>query len=195
MFDVGFSEMVVLAVVALIVIGPERLPTVARTVGALLGRLNRYVADVKSDVEREMRLDEMKKLRAEVEQQAMSIEQSVVGELEVARKAVEQPAAEVQQSLADVMQETGQTGVDIQQALSGMDVTPEGFDANLQYKSDNATLPATSAVKAESSIGSPLPTSKPQPSLDFDAFNDSAPVVADASIPGKGSATSVAAKA
>ena len=117
MFDVGFSELLVIAVVALVVIGPERLPTVARTIGALLGRLNRYVADVKSDVEREIRLDEMKKLRAEVEQQAMSIEQSVVGEMEAARQAVEAPAAEVQ-SLADVMHDTGQTGIDLQPSMA-----------------------------------------------------------------------------
>jgi sec-independent protein translocase protein TatB len=107
MFDIGFSELLVIAVVALVVIGPERLPTVARTVGALLGRLNRYVSDVKSDVEREMRLEEMKKLRAEVEAQAAGIEQQVVGELEATRAVATQPVAEINQSLADVMHETG----------------------------------------------------------------------------------------
>ena len=107
MFDVGFSEMVVIAVVALVVIGPERLPTVARTVGALLGRLNRYVSDVKSDVEREMRLEEMKKLRAEVEAQASGIEQQVVRELEETRSAAEAPLAEVGKTLEQVAGEVG----------------------------------------------------------------------------------------
>ena len=66
MFDIGFSELLVIGVVALIVIGPERLPKVARTVGAWMGRLNRYVADVKGDIDREMRLDELRKLQDEM---------------------------------------------------------------------------------------------------------------------------------
>jgi sec-independent protein translocase protein TatB len=64
MFDVGFSEIVVIAVVALIVIGPERLPKVARTLGHLFGRMQRYVNDVKADISREMELDELRKLQA-----------------------------------------------------------------------------------------------------------------------------------
>ena len=77
MFDVGFSEMVVIALVALIVIGPERLPKVARTLGHLLGRMQRYVSDVKADISREMELDELRKLQSTVEEAARSIEQSV----------------------------------------------------------------------------------------------------------------------
>lgn len=160
MFDFAFSELVVIAVVALVVIGPERLPTVARTVGALLGRLNRYVADVKSDVEREMRLEDMKKLRAEVEQQAMGFEQSVVKELEATRTAVEQPVAEAQQSLADVMQETGQTAVEIQQ-----DVLPSDALAEPVAALSSAPAPARAT-----------PPATPQAALDFDAFSAPAPV-------------------
>jgi len=52
MFDVGLSELMIIAVVALVVIGPERLPKVARTAGLLLGRLQRYVSDVKADINR-----------------------------------------------------------------------------------------------------------------------------------------------
>jgi sec-independent protein translocase protein TatB len=74
MFDVGFSEMVVIAVVALIVIGPEKLPRVARTVGALIGRMQRYVNDVKADINREIELDELKKLHSTVKDAAHSIE-------------------------------------------------------------------------------------------------------------------------
>ncbi|MEQ1593083.1 MAG: Sec-independent protein translocase protein TatB [Thiobacillaceae bacterium] len=61
MFDIGFSELVVVGVVALIVIGPERLPKVARTAGHLLGRFQRYAASVKSDISREMQMDELRK--------------------------------------------------------------------------------------------------------------------------------------
>jgi sec-independent protein translocase protein TatB len=77
MFDIGFSEIVVIAVVALIVIGPERLPKTARTLGHLFGRLQRYVADVKADINREIQLDELKKLQQEVRQAASEIETSV----------------------------------------------------------------------------------------------------------------------
>ena len=76
MFDVGFSELVVIALVALIVIGPERLPKVARTAGHLLGRLQRYVNDVKADINREMQLDELKKLQSQVAEQVKSLENS-----------------------------------------------------------------------------------------------------------------------
>jgi sec-independent protein translocase protein TatB len=77
MFDVGFSEIVVIAVVALIVIGPERLPKTARMLGHLFGRLQRYVNDVKADISREMELDELRRLQREVKGAATEIEQSM----------------------------------------------------------------------------------------------------------------------
>ena len=99
MFDVGFSELMVIAVVALIVIGPERLPKVARTAGHLLGRLQRYVNDVKSDIHREMQLDELKKLQAEVQESARSMEHSVYQEMQ----ALEQVGNETAQSMAEAL--------------------------------------------------------------------------------------------
>ena len=77
MFDIGFSELMVIAVVALIVIGPERLPKVARTLGHLFGRMQRYVNDVKADISREMELDELKKLQSSMQDAARSFEHSV----------------------------------------------------------------------------------------------------------------------
>jgi len=77
MFDVGFSELVVIALVALIVIGPERLPRVARTLGALMGRAQRYVNDVKADIQREVDLDELKSIQSTFQDAAKSVEQSV----------------------------------------------------------------------------------------------------------------------
>ena len=81
MFDIGFSELMVIGLVALIVIGPERLPRVARTIGHLVGRLQRYVADVKADINREVELEELKKMRESVQEAATSIESSVTAEL------------------------------------------------------------------------------------------------------------------
>lgn len=77
MFDIGFSELVIIAVVALIVIGPEKLPKTARTLGHLFGRLQRYVNDVKADINREIELDELRKLKQQVQTAAQDIETSV----------------------------------------------------------------------------------------------------------------------
>jgi sec-independent protein translocase protein TatB len=81
MFDIGFSELLVIGVVALIVIGPEKLPRMARTVGHLAGRLQRYVADVKADINREIELDELRKMRDSMQQAATNFESSVQTEL------------------------------------------------------------------------------------------------------------------
>ena len=79
MFDIGFSEIVLIAVVALIVIGPEKLPKVARTLGHMFGRLQRYVNEVKADINREIELDELRKLQTQVQDAARDIEQSMSG--------------------------------------------------------------------------------------------------------------------
>ncbi len=92
MFDIGFSEIVVIAVVALIVIGPEKLPKTARTLGLLFGRLQRYVNDVKADINREIELDELRKLQQEVQSAAKDIETSISSaahEVESGVRAVE----------------------------------------------------------------------------------------------------------
>ena len=99
MFDVGFSELIVIAIVALIVLGPERLPKVARTAGLLLGRLQRYVNDVKSDINREMQLDELKKLQSEVQESARSLERSVNQQIQ----EVEYTLHETAQSVTEVV--------------------------------------------------------------------------------------------
>src|SRR6185295_3532449 len=85
-FDIGFSELVVIGLVALIVIGPERLPRVARTVGHLIGKLQRYVADVKADINREVELEELRKMRDSVQEAAASFESSVTSGLSKAEE-------------------------------------------------------------------------------------------------------------
>ena len=77
MIDLGISKMALIGAVALIVIGPEKLPKVARTVGTLLGKAQRYVADVKAEVNRSMELDELKKMRDTVESAARDVETAV----------------------------------------------------------------------------------------------------------------------
>lgn len=99
MFDLGFSELIVIAVVALVVVGPERLPKVARTAGHLLGRLQRYVSDVKSDIQREMQLEELKKLQEQVEQQARDLESSMRGQAQSVEADLARTAAEAKSAL------------------------------------------------------------------------------------------------
>ena len=77
MLDLGLSKMALIGAVALIVIGPEKLPKVARTIGTLLGKAQRYVADVKAEVNRSMDLDELRKMKETVESAARDVEQSV----------------------------------------------------------------------------------------------------------------------
>ena len=114
MFDISFSELIVIAVVAPVVIGPEKLPKVARTLGHLLGRAQRYVNDVKSDINREMQLDELKKLQDEVSESALYLRSTVREEIDNARSAIESPA---QAAIADLAETARQTETSLQQAL------------------------------------------------------------------------------
>ena len=90
MFDVSFSELLVVAVVALLVIGPEKLPKVARTLGALTGRLQRYVAQVKEEVNREVRFEELQKLQQEIKQGVAQAEASI--KAPAAQSAIKKPS-------------------------------------------------------------------------------------------------------
>ena len=77
MIDLGISKMALIGAVALIVIGPEKLPRVARTVGTLLGKAQRYISDVKQEVNRSMELDEFKKMKESVQDAARDVENSI----------------------------------------------------------------------------------------------------------------------
>ena len=89
MIDFGFDKLALIGAVALIVIGPEKLPRVARTVGHMLGKAQRYVADVKAEVNRSIELDELKKMKTQFEDAARDVESSVRSEVEQAGAAIE----------------------------------------------------------------------------------------------------------
>jgi sec-independent protein translocase protein TatB len=82
MIDFGFDKIALIGAVALIVIGPEKLPRVARTVGHFMGKAQRYVADVKAEVNRSIELEELKKMKTQFEDAARSVEQSVASEVQ-----------------------------------------------------------------------------------------------------------------
>ena len=77
MIDLGIAKMALIGAVALVVIGPEKLPRVARTVGTLLGKAQRYVSDVKAEVSRSMELEELKRMKETVESAAKDVSQSI----------------------------------------------------------------------------------------------------------------------
>ncbi len=77
MFDIGFSELILIGLVALVVVGPKRLPVATRTVGTLLGRAQRYVNDVKGDIQRQMDLEELRKVQQQVQSVGDQIQQGV----------------------------------------------------------------------------------------------------------------------
>lgn len=77
MFDIAFSELLVIAIVAVVVIGPEKLPKVVRTVGRLLGRMQRYVNDVKTDINREIQMEELQRLQNDVKQELQEMKASL----------------------------------------------------------------------------------------------------------------------
>jgi sec-independent protein translocase protein TatB len=87
MIDFGFDKLALIGAVALIVIGPEKLPKLARTVGHMFGKAQRYVADVKAEVNRSIELDELKKMRTQFETAARDVEQSVRTEVNDAKSA------------------------------------------------------------------------------------------------------------
>jgi len=106
--DFGFDKLALIGAVALIVIGPERLPRVARTVGHLLGKAQRYVADVKAEVNRSIELEELKKMKGQFEDAAREVEKNVQSEINSANQAFEQTWGEV----------TGQTSIENSYASS-----------------------------------------------------------------------------
>jgi sec-independent protein translocase protein TatB len=140
MFDIGFSELMIIAVVALIVIGPERLPKVARTLGHLMGRMQRYVNDVKADISREMELDELKKLQTTIQDATKTFEDSVHREVHAAESEIQKLA-----------QEANPTAPPPSQAESG-DGSAPAVPAYVAA-ADDAVLPAPEAAPAGGPIG------------------------------------------
>jgi sec-independent protein translocase protein TatB len=123
MIDFGFDKMALIGAVALIVIGPEKLPRVARTVGTLLGKARRYVADVKAEVNRTIELEELQKMKSQFETAASDVESSVRQEINSAGAAF------------------NQTYQDVTSGLDGTGLSGSSLDHNIlpppQYKRPN----------------------------------------------------------
>ena len=101
MFDVSFGEILIIAVVALVVIGPEKLPKVARTLGLLAGRMQRYVSEVKGDIERELKADELRKIHGDVTREVNAFEAEVADEVRHAQSAANSALDDVKSSVEE----------------------------------------------------------------------------------------------
>jgi len=123
MFDMGFTEMMLIGIVALIVIGPERLPGVARTAGKYFGRLKRFMTSVKADVEQELRADELRQILADQQE-----------ELNTLKDSINSAGQEIEKE-ASVFSNVGAT------VAESLDETPSDSDEN---------MPTDGAEKAES---------------------------------------------
>jgi sec-independent protein translocase protein TatB len=149
MFDIAFSELLIVGVIALIVIGPERLPKVARTAGQWIGKLNRYVSQVKQDIDRDIKLDELRKMQQEMK--------DTVQRYEILAK---DGARQVEETVAE---ETSQISK-VMQAMSATDggLTMKAWD---KVKEDEAAAAAAAAAMPEEPAA-----------LDAPAKADTAPV-------------------
>jgi sec-independent protein translocase protein TatB len=132
MFDIGFSEMMVIGVVALVVIGPERLPKVARTLGHLFGRLQRYVTQVKSDINREMEAAELGKVKTEFESAARTFQNEM-----------ESKAAEAERELRDAQGSIERT---LDEPARGLVQEPPAENASPQMELGIGEAPARPAA-------------------------------------------------
>lgn len=145
MFDVSFSELLLIGVIALIVIGPERLPKVARTVGHLLGRAQRYVSDVKTDIQREIEIDSLTDLKGQMEDAAKSVKAS----MEDASASLRQPLDEAQEALKDA---SASVGTLVQEAKAETSLNTNTA-APIEFTPEPLTEPPTASE--------PSPTKKP----------------------------------
>lgn len=140
MIDLGISKIALIGAVALIVIGPEKLPRVARTVGTLLGKAQRYVADVKQEVNRSMELDEFKKMKESVEDAARDVENSI-----------KTGASDFEKSWAET---TGTASAD---GLPGFEVFPEYRHPKKKWRLKQGAMPqwfkARSGVRTKAQSG------------------------------------------
>jgi sec-independent protein translocase protein TatB len=114
MFDISFAEMLVVGMVALVVLGPERLPRVARTLGHLFGRAQRYMNDVKNDIQHEIELEELKKLKSSVEDAARSVEEAAQTEIRQFQNDMAATETKIESATTHSSQISPTSGADIQ---------------------------------------------------------------------------------
>jgi sec-independent protein translocase protein TatC len=151
MFDIAFSELMLIGVVALVVIGPERLPKVARTAGQWLGRLNRYVSQVKQDIDRDIKLEELRKMQQDMKDSAQKYEIMAGDSKRELETAVEQETGQISR----VMQAMSATDGGL--SMQEWDKVKAEEAAATPAHSDVPTLPVEAPAAVEHSAAVPHP--------------------------------------
>lgn len=176
MFDISFTELMVIGMIALVVIGPERLPKVARTLGHLLGRAQRYVNDVKTDIKREMDAGDLNNLKNQFDEARSSVQASlddasrtIANPMLEAQKAVENAGKSLQASMVDFEGQDAATGTETPSEATSSPGTSPDTPVPASTSSDSA-LPAdntkstTQSIPAQTMAGEPTEsTSPPKP--------------------------------
>jgi sec-independent protein translocase protein TatB len=170
MLDIGFSELVVIGVVALVVIGPEKLPRVARTAGHLLGRFQRYVSEVKSDINREIELADLKKIREEVEEAARSVEQTVRSEVQQAEDHLKSAEAELNKAGDDLRQ----VQADVNQGFAALSMPHMGMGATVAEPVTATGEAAPGTMGSGEELPPPSEDAQPSPQLELGLPPDAA---------------------
>ena len=147
MFNLGVTEMMMIAIVGLIVIGPERLPRVARTLGHLFGRMQRYVSDIKDDISREVELDELRKLQSSMKEAAQEIEESVSKQVNLIEDEVQQAESETRKSVEEALEPAA--GINLMHSLNPP-AYPEEETTKLDDRTPEPVPQADSGSEAKS---------------------------------------------
>jgi sec-independent protein translocase protein TatB len=148
-FDFGFSELMIIAIVGLIVIGPERLPRVARTLGHLFGRMQRYVTEIKADINREVELDELRKLQASMKEAAQEIEESVSKQVNFIEDEVKQAESETRKSVEEAVEPVA--GINLMHSLNPPDYPEEPADKPSAEQAQSERTPQETGSDSPSS--------------------------------------------
>lgn len=162
MFNFGISELMIIAVVGLIVIGPERLPRVARTLGHLFGRMQRYVTEIKADINREVELDELRKFQSSMKEAAQEIEESVSKQVNFIEDEVKQAESETRKSVEEAVKPAA--GINLVHSLDPPDYPDEktGDDSD-SGRAGAGESPADDETKEASDSGVKPPSAEDKP--------------------------------
>jgi sec-independent protein translocase protein TatB len=165
MFDVSFTELLVIGVVALVVIGPERLPKVARTLGHLVGRAQRYVNDVKTDIQREVELDELRKLKDQMQDAAQSVQSS----LQNTEASLRKPLESLEQDVSALKESLTHTSSDLVEPVppeipkASVATAANPTDSNASGATASAIPSFAEAEVQAMLVPNPLPSATPSP--------------------------------
>ncbi len=152
MFDVSFSELLLIGVIALIVIGPERLPKVARTLGHLVGRAQRYVSDVKADIKREMDLEQIANLKNQIDEAASTVKSSLAQAGQELRKPLDEAEKSLKEASSSMENLIEQAKTDLD-AQSGDKSADAAASADASAAKDTQTLPLPGFETADDNDG------------------------------------------